>query len=336
VTALTTAWMDLAICAAMIGVAGPFLTRYGDIIGRRTGLSRTWVGLTLLATATSLPELFTGISAVTIADTPNIAVGDALGSCVFNLAMLAVLDAMQREEPMFSRMEVGHILTAGFGVILVGVTGAALLLGANGFGPKFFHIGVYTPILIVLYFVSMRTAFVYDARRPLSTAAKSGKTDVSLVRAIFLYLLAAIIVAGAGAWLPFVGAEIADTMGWRMTFVGTLFVAAATSMPELVVTTSALRLGALDMAIANLLGSNLFAVFIIAIDDLAYRRDSLFEAVSPTHAVTAFAVVIMSGIVIVALLFRPTTRFQGVISWASLSLSIVYLLSSYAVFLYGH
>jgi cation:H+ antiporter len=127
-TAMVVVWAKFSMCAALIGFAGPVLTRYGDIIARRTGVSRTWIGLLLLATATSLPELFTGVSAVTVAAAPNIAVGDALGSCVFNLAMLVVLDAMHRGEPMYSRMDQGHILTAGFGVILIGFAGASLLL----------------------------------------------------------------------------------------------------------------------------------------------------------------------------------------------------------------
>jgi cation:H+ antiporter len=58
--------------------------------------------------------------------------------------------------------------------------------------------------------------------------------------------------------------------------------------------------------------------------------------VSPTHAITAFAAVIMSGILIVAILYRPATRFHGTIGWVSLSLLIVYLLSSYVIYLHGH
>lgn len=103
-TAMTAAWGKFAICVALIAVAGPALARYGEIIAQKTGLSRSWVGLLLLATATSLPELFTGVSAVTAANAPNIAVGDALGSCIFNLAILVVLDALNRDESVFSRM----------------------------------------------------------------------------------------------------------------------------------------------------------------------------------------------------------------------------------------
>ncbi len=312
------------------------ITRYGDIIARRTGVSRTWIGLLLLATETSLPELFTGVSAVTIADAPNIAVGDALGSCVFNLTMLVVLDAMHRDGPMYSRMDQGHILTAGFGVILIGLAGVSLLLGREGLNISFLHVGIYTPIIFVLYLVAMRSAFVYEGRRPAPRAMVDNDPKVTLRMAVTRYLGAAAVVVGAGAWLPFIGVEIAEVMGWRTTFVGTLLIAGATSLPELVVTISALRLGALDMAIANLLGSNLFDVLILAIDDLFYVQGPLLSAVSPTHAITAFAAVIMSGILIVALLYRPVTRFHGTVGWVSLSLLTVYLLSSYAVYLHGH
>ncbi|MDH4287039.1 MAG: sodium:calcium antiporter, partial [Gallionella sp.] len=79
-------WLQFLVCLAIIGYAGYFLSRYGDIIAEKTGMSASWIGLLLLSTATSLPELATGISAVTVARAPDIAVGDVLGSTVFNLA----------------------------------------------------------------------------------------------------------------------------------------------------------------------------------------------------------------------------------------------------------
>ena len=90
------------------------------------------------------------------------------------------------------------------------------------------------------------------------------------------------------------------------------------------------------MAIGNLLGSNLFDILILAIDDLAFTKGSLLSSVSPAHAVSAFAAVIMSGIFIVAVLYRPEERFRGTIGWVSLSLLVIYLLSSYAIYLHGH
>ncbi len=329
-------WLKFAICAALITVAGPFLTHYGDVIARLTGLSRSWIGLVLLATATSLPELFTGISAVTAAAAPNIAVGDALGSCIFNLAMLVILDEMSREEPLYRRIDQGHILTAGFGVILIGAAGIVVLLSQNTLPLRILHISIYSPLFIMLYLVAIRAAFVYERRTPRPPQIIKSDPTMTLTRALIRYGLAAAVVAAAGSWLPFIGQELADTMGWKTSFVGTLLIAAATSLPELVVTISALRLNAVDMAIGNLLGSNLFDILILAIDDIAYTKGPLLAAVSPAHAISAFAAVVMSGIFIVALLFKPETRVRGTIGWVSLSLLLVYLFASYAIYLHGH
>lgn len=332
-----TAWLQFAICMAVIGVAGPVLTRNAEGIARLTGMSYSWAGLIMLATATSLPELYTGISAVSLANAPNIAMGDALGSCIFNLVMLVVLDALSRQEAVWRRIDQGHILTAGFGVILIGLVGALVLVSHDDLDFRVGHVSLYSPFLVLLYFVSMRSAFFYE-RRPLPTAVEQDgpPAGASLRLAILRYGIAAIVIGGAGAWLPFAGLAVADAMNWKTSFVGTLFVAGATSLPELVVTITALRLGSADMAIGNLLGSNLFVILVIALDDVLYTQGTLFSAVSPAHAVTAFAGSIMAAILIVALLYRPGNRFFGIVGWISLSLLSVYLLSSYAIYLHGH
>ena len=105
----------------------------------------------------------------------------------------------------------------------------------------------------MIYLVAMRAAFVHE--RHMRPPPEPAKVDggITLRNAALRYAVAATVVAVAGSWLPFVGQEIATFMGWKTTFVGTPFIAGATSVPELVVTVSALRLGAVDMAIGNLL-----------------------------------------------------------------------------------
>jgi cation:H+ antiporter len=334
--AIVLAWLQFAACMAVIGIAGPVLTRNGRRIAFLTGMPIGWAGLVMLATATSLPELYTGISSVALAHAPNIAMGDALGSCVFNLVMLVVLDALSREEAVWRRIDQGHILTAAFGVILIGFVGALVLVARDGLDFHIGHVSIYSPFLAVLYFVAMRAVYHYERRAPHAAEPVEMDGDVSLRQAAVRYGAAALILGAVGAWLPFAGLAVAEAMHWKTAFVGTLFVAAATSLPELVVTIAALRLGSTDMAIGNLLGSNLFVILVIVIDDLLYQKGPLFSAVSPSHAVTAFAGSIMSGILVVGLLYRPGNRFFGMIGWISLSLLAVYLLSSYAIYLQGH
>lgn len=330
-------WLQLLICLAVIGYAGYFLSRYGDIIADKSGVSASWIGLILLATATSLPELVTGISAVTIADAPNIAVGDVLGSTVFNLAILVMLDALYRRETMYSRAAQGHILSAALGAILIAFAGFSLLLDHAGMSPAFGHVGIYSPFILLVYLVSMRVVYSYE-RRTLSEfveAAAERYPDATLRGAIKGYLLAAGAVMLAGSWLPFIAKDIAAMMGWEQSFVGTLLVAAVTSAPEAAVTIAALRIGALDMAIANLLGSNLFDIIILVVDDALYTQGPLLAHVDASHALTAFTAVMMSVLVIVGLVYRPQGRAMLGLTWISLGLFLLYILNAWILFQHG-
>ena len=330
-------WLKFLLCLAVIGLAGARLSRYGDIIAEKTGLGGNWVGLVLMATVTSLPELVTGISAVTVVGAPNIAIGDVLGSCVFNLLILVVVDYLYREESVYTRASRGHILAAGFGVVLIGLTGLSLILAPLGAGLAIGHVGAYTPLFILLYLLAMRTVYQYQRREMAEFVEESAARyeDVSLREAVIGYGMAAGFVVAAGTWLPFVGEDIAQQMGWQQSFVGTLFVAAATSAPEIAVTIAAVRIGALDMAIANLLGSNLFDILIVAIDDIFYLPGPILAHVSPVHAVSAFSAVIMTGIAVIGLFYRPGGKLLRTVGWISVFLLALYLINSWVLYRYG-
>ena len=330
-------WFQFVICALAIGYAGGKLTRLADAIGEKTGLTRSWIGLLLLAAVTSLPELATGISAVTGAHAPNIAIGDALGSTVFNLALLVLIDALYRPDSIYTRASHEHVLSAAFGVVLLCIVGISLLVERQQILPAVAHIGLYTPLLVGLYLVAMRSVFVHGRRLTVehATVAPARYADLGLRNTILRFAFFAIVVALAGIWLPFVGERIADDMGWSRTFVGTLFVAAATSMPEVVVTVAALRLGALDMAIASLLGSNLFDILIIALDDLLYTPGSILADVAPVHAVTAFSAAMMSGAVIIGLVYRPQRSRLHAPNVVSLALLAIGIVNIYVLYVHG-
>ena len=330
-------WLQFAVCVAVIAVAGYRLSIYGSVIADRTGMGDTLVGLVLLATVTSLPELITGISAVTLADVPDIAIGSLLGSCVFNLALLVILDFLYREQSVYSKAHQGHVLSAGFGIVLIGFTGFSVLESAVGVLPSIGHIGLYTPLIVASYLLATRTVFRYerDHRAEFVEEATERMPDMTLRTASIRYGIAALVVIAAGAFLPMVGDQMARQMGWQQSFVGTLFIAFATSAPELVVTVTALRLGALNMAIGNLLGSNLFNIAIVALVDIAYFKGPILSHVSGVHAVTATSAMIMTGIFVIGLFYRARTRLYRTVGWASLMLFSVYLINSYILFIHG-
>ena len=331
-------WASLLVSLGVIGVAGVKLSRYGDIIAEKSGLSRGWIGLILMATVTSLPELVTGLTSVTAANVPDIAVGDVMGSCVFNLLIIVVLDFLYRKESIFSRARRGNVLSAGYGIGLIGFTGFNLLLYRDSAFPAIGHVGLYTPVILLLYLLAMRSLYRYEQANISEYVEERAELypDTSLKQAVQGYAIAAIAVVAAGIWLPYIASDLATVMQWEQSFVGTLFVAAVTSTPEVVVTVAALRIGAVDLAVGNLFGSNLFNIAILAIDDLAYLPGPLFASVSISHAASAFSAMMMSGLAVVGLVLRPPSRVFRTVSWISLLLFVIYLLNTLFLYLYGH
>ena len=155
-------------------------------------------------------------------------------------------------------------------------------------------------------------------------------------RAVYLrFALAAIAVIGTGIWLSFVGDEIARTYDWSASFVGSLFLAITTSMPELAVTVAAVRLGAIDMALADILGANMLDVVIITWADLAYTRGPLLSAVSGDHLITAALVVAINLLVIIAIRFRQRRKTFFIFSWYTPLLIGLYIFGAYRLFTSG-
>ena len=317
-------WLQFAATALVIVAAGVRLARYGDVLGEKTGLGRSWIGVVLLAATTSLPELFTGFGATALAGLPDIALGDVLGSCMFNLVILSLMDAIQ-PEPLSARAHQGHALSIGFGLVLVGVAGLGLVADARL--PAIGWVGLYTPALIVLYFVAMRVIFAHERHRRAREAGELADellyAAIPLRTALTHYGLAAVAVIAAALWLPRLGAELARQTGLGEAFVGSLFVAITTSLPEIVVSLAAVRLGAVDLGIANVLGSNLFNLLILGLDDVFYRRGPLLADAAASHGVSILAIVVMNGLFLIGLTYKVMTK-RFVVAWDTGAIAAVY------------
>jgi cation:H+ antiporter len=328
------AWVEFLVCVALIGVSGVFLTRYGDALADKTGLGGGWIGLILIATVTSLPELAAGVSAVTVANLPEIAVGDVVGSCVFNLLILALIDVLKRGDPLYASVGPEHVLAAGFVILLLGVAGAGLALGHAGMPLMVGPIGLPTLMLLPLYLVAMAVLHRYQRRNlaTFTTEEPDAYPHLTLQQVSLRYAAAALVVIVSGIWLPFVTAGIAVQMGWHEGFAGTMLAAFATSLPELVVTLAALRLGAVDMAVGNIFGSNLFNMVVLATDDLLYAPGPLLSAVSPVHLVSILFALMMTGTALVGLYYRSRQRLWRHGDWPSLLLISAYVANGVLVF----
>jgi cation:H+ antiporter len=211
----------------------------------------------------------------------------------------------------------------------------ALSLVSGKAVPSLLHLGLYTPLLLVLYLLALRNVYAHDqaqlgagAATPAAGDAATGATPHATRREWRRFASAALVVLVAGTALPAVADELAQALGLSRSFVGTVFMALVTTLPEMAVTVSALRLGALDMAIGNLLGSNLFNMAILAIDDLVYTPGPLLADAAGVHAGTAATALVMTGLVIVGLVMRPQGRGLRVASWVSAGLLVAYLVNA--------
>ena len=323
-------WVKFVFCILIIFFSGRKVARYGDIIAEKTGLGGVWIGLILLALITSLPELFNGVSAVIIVDAPDLTVGNLLGANAFNLLNLAILDIACRNSSLLAAASRTHQLTAWLSLLMVLLVAVSVFISSRFHALGIGWIGWYTPTIIIFYLVFMRVIYFFEQRQPFPQETGLKYEEKNTGRTYLHFAIWGAIIIGAGIWLAVIGDEIDFIYGWGESFVGSLLLAFTTTLPEMTVSFTAMRMGARDMAIANMLGSNLFNMAIIPVDDLLYLKSPILAAVSESHLITAFAVMVMTLLFIAGLRFKPGRLFR--LSWCSLALIGLFLLTAYFSF----
>lgn len=317
-------WIGFLACAAAVAWSGSRLARLADRLADVTGLAHAWLGLVLMATVTSLPELFVGVASAGVQGNADLAVGNVLGACVFNLLILSVLDALHRGPGLLRAASPDQVLSTSFGVVLFALVGLGLFL------PDQYRIagwvGILSLVFLAVYLVAMR--MVYQQMRPSAPRVESGgaEDETGMREALVRYAVHAGVVIVAALLLPGFAEQIAERSGLKASFVGTLLLAVATTLPEGAVSIAALRLGSVDMAVSNLLGSNLFNIAILAIDDLVYEEGVLLKDASDAHLITVFSTLVMSAIVIVGLTFRSTPK-RYLLAWDTFLIALVYVVN---------
>ena len=322
--------MKFVLCVLIILFFGRRVAKYGDIVAYKTGLGGLWTGLILLAIVTSLPELFTGISAVTLVGVPDLTIGNLFGANAFNLLNLALLDIVYHNGSFTRVVSLSHRLMGWLSLVLVLVAAVSIFISSRFSPLGIGWIGWYSPLIILLYLFLVRQLFQYERRRPSPQVAKVSYGEISLNRVYLNFAISAAFIIGAGIWLAIIGEEVAQVTGWGQSFVGSLFLAFTTSLPEITVSFAAMRIGAVDMAVANMIGSNLFNMTIIPVDDLFYLKGPVLASVSESNLIIAGVVMLMTLVFIAGLRFRPKRLFR--LSWCNLSLIVLFLVGAYLSF----
>lgn len=331
------------LATAFIVIAGLKLGDYGDALGERTGLGSGIVGLIFLAMVTSLPDLTVSISAAINASLQSaalegqqkidalrtgadLAAGNLLGSDLFNLMIFALIDITQGQGALLYRLSRKHILSAACSLFLLGllITGFALeKAGGPDLVLPFLNTGVIMPFVALAYIGCLyvvgkleRTDHGLDAPDFEEAISESKDFLLNMKASRFYGMLTflCVLIVGSGVWLSGIGERMAlpseqGGFGMSASFVGTIFLAIATSLPEMVVSYAAVRLKAFDMAVGNILGSNIFNLAGLFLVDCALRGHSLLNMMSPSQLATMGLVVVLTNIVIVGLIMRTRRCF---------------------------
>jgi len=273
------AWVVFFITAALIVLAATQLAKYGDIIATRTNMGGMFIGLLLLAGATSLPEVLTSISALQ-QNAPNLAAGNLLGSNTFNMFLLAIIDISFRNQRILRKAALKHAVTGSLTVFLIGLVVFFMLADID---IKIGFIGLDSLIIIAVYILAVRLIHKDNQRTPSSAETIDMPANTpSLLRGIIGFALAAGALIIITPYMVKNANIIAESTGLGTTFIGTTLVALVTSLPELVTTIAAIKIGAPDMAIGNLFGSNLFNMFALGLTDFFYTQGRFLGAIDPS------------------------------------------------------
>lgn len=321
----------LILCAAIIFYAGKKLSFYGDILSEHIGLGKAWMGLIFMSFITSLPELVVGISSSALLAAPDLAVGDILGSCAFNLVILSILDIFTPfDKPLFTQTSLSQSLAASFSVILLVLAGLGLFLDEKFIVTSF--VGLVSVSFIFVYFISLKVIFGYLRSNTQPETANSVLMQQMKTRQALLgyVIFAALIVVSALA-LPHFADKVSQNLGISQSLAGTIFLATSTSLPEVSVSYASLKRGSVDLAVGNLMGSNIFNFVILFVDDLVYVKGNLLKDASETNLISVFFIIMMTSVATVGFVY-PTLQKKAPMSWDTITILGLYLLNIF--FLY--
>jgi cation:H+ antiporter len=339
---MTHAFAMMLVTGAAVVIAGILLGWSADRIANVTGLGDMWTGWVLLAGATSVPEFVTDTSAVRI-HAANLAGGDLFGSSLTNMAILAVLalsfaqggaqaaedgESARNREPESSP----DLFNAGLAILLT-ILGATFILRHSkisiwGLRPESLS-------LLIIWFAGTRVLYKRQQRRSsrADTMVTAGQEkSVKSTRAYWPIL----IFAGGTAIIFLVAPAFANCAqrfaaisGWGDSFVGTWLLGFSTALPEFITSITACRLGAFDLAVANLYGSCAFNMVVFFVMDLASRQP-VFSLLDPVLALSGALAVVLMVLGVAALALRrqlvlaPTLRGGVLLASYGVAIWIIY------------
>ena len=288
VSDLLIAILIFLVSAGVVVYCGTKLAVYGDALAELTGLGRLFVGSILVALATSLPELSTNISAVSLnPPNPAIAIGNVFGANMINLFTFGAVALVFGGSRFLSNvsLEQKYLVFIAILMTVVGLLFISVPLNAGAF-----NIGLPAGIILIMYVLGMW--FIYK-KKPDDENSGSDEiqTTLTLTKAWLLFGVVSAGVVVGGIFLAISTDQIADITGISSGVLGIIAVSIVTTMPEASATIAAARMKAYDLGVAGLFGSCVFNVTIIGYADIFYRDGIITTQGEPAHQIAGLVAV---------------------------------------------
>jgi cation:H+ antiporter len=304
-----------AAAALAVWFAGVRITRYANVISDKTGMGQALVGLLLLGGVTSLPELAVAVTSSVSGD-DSLAVNSILGGIAMQVAILAVADALIGRRALTSIVpDSVVILQGGLKILLLSIVAAAIVVG----DVPILFVGVWMWLLAIVTGISMWVLSRVQGDKPWvpsdseiskekeeeQAKKKAAKDkDKSLNWAVMRAAIAGVVIVVAGYILSRSGDAIAEATGLGQSFVGAVFVAIATSLPEVSTVFSAMRAGLYTMAMSDIFGTNLFDTSFLVVIDIAGGSDAVINSAGRFEGFAALIAISVTAIFLVGLAER--------------------------------
>ncbi len=255
----------LAVCVVFFSIK---LANYVDLIDKKTDLSGAFIGGVILAAVTSLPELFTSISAVLFVKQPDLVMGNILGSNLFNMCIFGGAALIAAKSLCRSTIGSSHFKTTVITFIMF-----SIMLLPVVFKKDYTVVGisVYSIILLVLYACSIKFMAGDSAE-----SEGEDNSDLTLKQIIIRFVIMAVLLVVASIFITKAADKLSEQFNLGKTVGGALFLGVATSLPELTSSIALIRKGNFNACAGNVMGSGVFNFCIISVADILYRGGSVY------------------------------------------------------------
>ena len=296
-----------ALVAAAVTMLSIKAADYVELIDKKTSLYGAFIGGILLSAVTSLPELFTSLSSTLLLDEPGLCLGNILGSDLFNLAVLAVLIVVFNRSFAVADIAHGHqnvlwLLLVAYGAVALNMLGVLSM--------ELFTVSITSIILIACYAASIKYLSGEDSGEDDSEDTSS----LTLKQVLIRFALVAVGIVVLSVLISQLTDMLAEELNLGKSLAGALFMGVATSLPELSSTIALFRKKCFDIAVGNIVGSNIFNLIILSLADVLYLGTGLYDFSDPKTVSLLMFGFLAHPLILCALKFRHR--------WAQVGLSV--------------